>query len=143
MEWSEDQNNSLYPALIGIFALVLAMTAFFNTNQLAEVAAAGTDSKAIVLDGATSRLFSQRRLPVADSSLECGDFSPLSKLAPSRASAIDSPAACRQRAAAKPAQGAGLRSAGASRWLASKLAAKRRQVGALQKNAEAAQVAAW
>jgi hypothetical protein len=42
MEWSEDQNNSVYPALIGIVALVLMMTVFFNAGQLAEVAAAGT-----------------------------------------------------------------------------------------------------
>jgi hypothetical protein len=42
MEWSGDQNNSLYPALIGIFVLVLAMTMVFNAGQLAEVAAEGT-----------------------------------------------------------------------------------------------------
>ena len=42
MEWSGDQNNSLYPALIGIFILVLAMTMLFNAGQLAEVAAEGT-----------------------------------------------------------------------------------------------------
>lgn len=39
MEGSGDQNTSLYPALIGIFVLVLAMTMLFNAGQLAEVAA--------------------------------------------------------------------------------------------------------
>lgn len=42
MESRGDQNNGLYPALIGIFVLVLAMTVLFNAGQLAEVAADGT-----------------------------------------------------------------------------------------------------
>jgi hypothetical protein len=67
--WTEEPENSLYPALIGIVALVLAMTALFNAGHLAEVAAAGGESHNVMVPEGTGIVV---RLDRAVSSADSG-----------------------------------------------------------------------